>query len=308
MRVILRAAALREGFDPLDRILRGAIGASYYDRTACHLDLVQWATSPVWGGLASEVRGALLREDARFLRRQLARPDLRLVVVNGRAVVDQTEALGLVRWRQVDTLRNPTAHVLVSESGGTRFIGWTCNLQSQHGAPRHEARLTELLATHAAIPSVATPSSMPTRPQNDRPSAGPVASEPSPPTSPVDDEWMPKGECYVGRRDLVAALEAWLDRSVSDTIGDTSRYKGKPWVFIDSPAGRIRIHADTTHSGVEALIAAARTPRSYDWLVVANDRTGSINKVLFTEERTPGWYAYLVKPLDQEGPIGDGRG
>jgi hypothetical protein len=118
---------------------------------------------------------------------------------------------------------------------------------------------------------------------------------------------MPKAERYAGKRDLVAALEVWLDRSLSDTIGDTSRYKGKPWVFVESPVGRIRIHADTTRTGVEAL-AAARSPRSYDWLVVANDRTGSINKVLFSKERTPGWYAYLLQPLDQEGPIGDGRG
>jgi hypothetical protein len=39
----------RRWFDPLDRLQRSATGASYYDATACHLDLVQWATDPVWG-------------------------------------------------------------------------------------------------------------------------------------------------------------------------------------------------------------------------------------------------------------------
>lgn len=288
-------------FDPLDRVLRGALGVSYHDRTACHLDLVQWATDPVWSGLGDGVRNALLRQDAAFLRRQLARPDLRLVVVNGGAVVDQTQALGLVRWRKVDTLSGPPVQVLVGEANGTRFVGWTCNLQSTPGALRHESRLTELVAAHAAIPRIGTPprtSPLPRR--GATPAKEAVLSG-----TQANDELMPKGQRYATKRDLLAGLEAWLGRSSADTVGDTSRYKGKPWLFIDSPAGRIRIHADTTRAGIEALVAAARTARSYDWLVVANDR-GRINKVLFCEERTPGWYAYLTEPLDQEGPIGDG--
>lgn len=39
----------RRWFDPLDRLLQSAAAASYYDSTACHFDLVQWATNPVWG-------------------------------------------------------------------------------------------------------------------------------------------------------------------------------------------------------------------------------------------------------------------
>jgi hypothetical protein len=38
----------RRWFDPLDQALRAAFGVSYYAGTACHLDLVQWATTPVW--------------------------------------------------------------------------------------------------------------------------------------------------------------------------------------------------------------------------------------------------------------------
>jgi hypothetical protein len=81
----------RRWFDPLDRLLRGALGVSYYDRTACHLDLVQWATDPLWSRLAAGIRSALLRQDAAFLRRQLGQPDLGVVIVNGRAVMEQVE-------------------------------------------------------------------------------------------------------------------------------------------------------------------------------------------------------------------------
>src|SRR5436309_2113467 len=43
-------------FTPLDRILRSALAVSYFDGTACHLDLVQWATDPLWGQLDEEAR------------------------------------------------------------------------------------------------------------------------------------------------------------------------------------------------------------------------------------------------------------
>jgi hypothetical protein len=37
-------------FARLEEVLQ-AIGASYYEDTACHLDLTQWATDPTWNGL-----------------------------------------------------------------------------------------------------------------------------------------------------------------------------------------------------------------------------------------------------------------
>lgn len=295
-------------FNPLDRILPDAIGVSYYDRTACHLDLIQWATDPVWSGLTDGVRNSLLRQDAAFLRRQLDRPDLRLVIVNGRAVMDQTESLGLVRWRKVDTLNDPLAQVLVGESNGTRLVGWTCNLQGTPGAMRHQSRLAELVAAHATVAPASAGDHTPRSRQRKPPaSAAPQAEAPRARTPSGEDELMPKGRRFPTKDELVAAMGAWLDRSSSDTVGDTTRYKGKPWLFVDSPAGRIRIHADTTRASVETLVAASRHPRSYDWLIVANERSGRINKVLFSEERTPGWYAYLVEQLDQEGPLGGGQ-
>jgi hypothetical protein len=49
----------RRWFDPLDKILQAALGVSYYGGRACHLDLVQWATDPVWGELDDRVKAAL---------------------------------------------------------------------------------------------------------------------------------------------------------------------------------------------------------------------------------------------------------
>src|SRR5205814_429172 len=45
----------RRWFDTLDDISSG-LGVSYYDGSACHLDLAQWATDPTWGKLTPAAR------------------------------------------------------------------------------------------------------------------------------------------------------------------------------------------------------------------------------------------------------------
>ena len=89
----------RDWFDQLEVILN-AWGASYYDASACHLDLVQWATKPTWGKLGPVVQRRLLGSDAYFLREQLSNENIELLLVNGRSATD---------WLQVvcDTNLNP---------------------------------------------------------------------------------------------------------------------------------------------------------------------------------------------------------
>ena len=53
-------------FNALDQILRPALAASYFDGSACHLDLVQWATDPIWQDLPEQVQARLLSADRSF--------------------------------------------------------------------------------------------------------------------------------------------------------------------------------------------------------------------------------------------------
>jgi hypothetical protein len=78
----------RGWFDQLMPML-GACGGSYYDGSACHLDLVQWATDPTWGDLERDIRDRLVAQDARFLACQLQNENLRLMLVNGKSVWKQ---------------------------------------------------------------------------------------------------------------------------------------------------------------------------------------------------------------------------
>jgi len=61
-------------FRRLEQVLQD-VGASYLDGSACHLDLIQWATDPVWGKLPPATRQSLIADDAAFLRQQLTKEE-----------------------------------------------------------------------------------------------------------------------------------------------------------------------------------------------------------------------------------------
>jgi len=133
----------RKWFDQLE-VMLNSLDASYYKRTACHLDLVQWATEPKWGGLSSEVRCQLMGEDAAFLAEQLKSEGIRFLLLNGRSVIKHfTEAFGthLLELEPLcDDGRAATRVFSGLAFNHVRVIGWSTNLQSSFGvttARRH---------------------------------------------------------------------------------------------------------------------------------------------------------------------------
>ena len=128
-----RRVPYRRWFDQLDRILKEC-GASYYDGTACALDLVQWATAPVWSGLPDGVQERLLDADGTFLKTQLEENrNVKLVLANGRQVVDGLRARGFPLDPAGSIGRNRKSIDLFRGRNGDRtFVGWNKNLQSGH--------------------------------------------------------------------------------------------------------------------------------------------------------------------------------
>lgn len=122
-------------FNPLDKVLRAGTGSSYYDRSACHLDLVQWATDPIWGGLEERTREELLVDGLPHLRALLKFGSTRLVLLNGRQVLTQVEAVGLVDLAQCGTMAfgERTCSLYQGKRAGVRYVGWSTNLQSSFG-------------------------------------------------------------------------------------------------------------------------------------------------------------------------------
>lgn len=137
-------------FNALDEILRDGLEVSYFNRTACHLDLAQWATKPNWGELNDRYRTELLNDGIPFLTEHLQKMNYCLVIVNGISVIDQLRDSSLVDWTLVGTLEGPpNADIYMGEYGKTKFLAWSCNIQNQHGARRHIPALAKFVARYS---------------------------------------------------------------------------------------------------------------------------------------------------------------
>jgi len=153
-RTYFRRNPYRRWFDQLESILAG-VSASYYSGSACHLDLVQWATDPVWGRLDAQAVVRLMSDDVPFVRRQLMTSPIELVLLNGRRVLDEFQlALNSRLEMQVDLLtsgRTSSSLYAGTLPSGIRVIGWSMNLQSSYGITKElRMRLAERVAALAA--------------------------------------------------------------------------------------------------------------------------------------------------------------
>lgn len=123
-------------FGQLETLLTSAVGASYKNGTACHLDLVQWATDPTWGHLAAAARKQLIAADRAFLRQQLMSERIELVLLNGGRVIDEVASTGVAfvsRPGAVDAVHGKSTPMVVGRDRGIFYVGWRVNLQSSPG-------------------------------------------------------------------------------------------------------------------------------------------------------------------------------
>jgi hypothetical protein len=81
-------------FKPLNYIISGA-GVSFYDsyNSACHLDLVPYATKEKWGNLSERQKKNLLNVGANFLVDIINNTSIEVIVLNGRSVVKRFEEI-----------------------------------------------------------------------------------------------------------------------------------------------------------------------------------------------------------------------
>jgi len=131
-----QANPYRRWFDQLEPVLQ-SVGASYYEGSACHLDLVQWATDPVWSKIPDRaVRDRMIEEDATFLHHQLTTGPFRLLLINGSGVVRQFENMMGISLQPVGSVHGSSTEALLSVGRlpfGTQVIAWSVNVQSSFG-------------------------------------------------------------------------------------------------------------------------------------------------------------------------------
>lgn len=120
------------------------LGASYVAGTACHLDLVQTATDPVWRGLSPMEKASYLQHEAWFLAEQLKQHSVRKLLLNGRGVVDAfvnhfNVGLSSAKHKGPKDQSFEFFRGTISLAGRTIDVrGWNINIQSSQipgGAP-----------------------------------------------------------------------------------------------------------------------------------------------------------------------------
>ncbi len=122
-------------FNQLEPILNSC-AASYYDGTACHLDLVQWATNPIWGKLERTLRNRLLQDDAAFLAEQLRNENIRLLVVNGNGALKKLRQGIMADLKEAEPIvgfGRQSTRLYVGTFHKAKVVGYSTNLQSSHG-------------------------------------------------------------------------------------------------------------------------------------------------------------------------------
>jgi|SRR5665213_1604968 len=121
-------------FKDLESLLIHGTDTSYFEGTACHLDLVQWATEPVWQRLSEDVKAKLIEDDRDFLMEQLKNEGIKLVLLNGRSVINQVQNMGVQLFKKApETLGKLKSDILTGVHANATYIGWSTNLQSSFG-------------------------------------------------------------------------------------------------------------------------------------------------------------------------------
>ena len=139
-------------FNPLDRLLASSLHVTYFDGSACHLDLVQWATDPVWRDIQDHaIRADLIDDGLPYLRAQLEHENVRLLLLNGRTVLNHVQRAGLAQMTPSGelVLGQTRCSLYTGVARGIQFLGWSANLQSSHGVSNaFTAQLAEWIAAH----------------------------------------------------------------------------------------------------------------------------------------------------------------
>lgn len=88
-------------FKPLDRLISGTNDSFYSSMFhACHLDLIPYATGVKWAFLKTWQRESLLTISANFLGQVLKYSPVKILVLNGRTVVESFERASDVSFRK----------------------------------------------------------------------------------------------------------------------------------------------------------------------------------------------------------------
>ncbi len=146
-------------FKTLDLVVSGT-NASYYDQisSACHLDLIPYATAQKWSELSKDKKATLLELNRDAIGLLVRDSPVRTLILNGRSVIAQFEAISRTRLEASEipawSLPRKNGYDVAgisykgwaTEIGGVELgrtilvLGFNHNLQSSYGVTAHVIR------------------------------------------------------------------------------------------------------------------------------------------------------------------------
>lgn len=123
-------------FDDLQIVL-GYLNVNYKNNSACHLDLVQWATTPSWKSVPADAQSNFLKHDADFFQAQINSKNLDVIVINGSLVFEVVAKTAGFDLRKIEPIyysykgrSTPNYRFVGKGPNGKKVIGWTGTLRN----------------------------------------------------------------------------------------------------------------------------------------------------------------------------------
>lgn len=144
-------------FKHLETHVNKFFNSSYRDSSAAHLDLVQWATDPVWGNIKDLTkRNSLLDGDVDFLRYQIESSPHEVIFLNGKQVFEQLTRHKIVSavadkpfTYQTKSGKNRSISLYHGASAnGTPVVGWSRTFPGHHISGQALTGVVEKLHNH----------------------------------------------------------------------------------------------------------------------------------------------------------------
>lgn len=107
------------------------IGAFYGTGSAAHVDLVQWATDPVWSDIEDETtRQALIEEDIEFLRELFQLKKWDAIIINGSLAIDTLTNYGMLEIKTTETqkVHDKSRTFITGTRAKSNALGFSVNL------------------------------------------------------------------------------------------------------------------------------------------------------------------------------------
>ena len=144
-------------FDHLNENVNSYFKCNYRDGSAVHLDLVQWATDPVWGKIReNNIKSGLLQGDVDFLRYQINSKKFDVIFLNGRQVFEQLTSHKIVEAFEAETVTyltktgksRPVTFYQGESQNGSLVVGWSRTFPGHHISEEALPGVVEKLHKH----------------------------------------------------------------------------------------------------------------------------------------------------------------